>query len=332
MQRCKLIDFENHYVPAGVVDFVAGRKTAPRYDRENGLFYMQEGEHFGLPMMPGLFGVEQRIADMDSAGIDIAVISGAPMVEQMESEFALTTAQISNNDVADMQRRFPDRIRGYASIPVHDTKEAVEELRRCKEELGLSGWLTFSNSGTMYADDDEMFPIFEEAARLGMFVYIHPAHCSYHRLYGCGSGMTSAGLGFTMDACVGITRMITKGLFDRLPDLKVIIGHLGEGIPFIMDRMDAHIGGQGNPHAWENIHEPSWYFKRNIWVTTGGNNSPEAFECAKQVLGVDRILFSTDYPFEPIDQTMKAYAAFRMTEEERERVSAKNGLELLGMF
>lgn len=324
-----LIDFENHYMPTRVVDLIADRKTAPRFDREKGLFFMQEGAGLGLPLLPGLFAVEQRIADMDYAGIDMAVISGAPMVEQMEPRLGLTVAQASNDDVEELQRRYPDRIRGYASLPVHDAEASVKELRRCKEELNLSGWLTFSNSGTMYADDDEMFPIFEEAARLGVFVYIHPAHCSYSRLFGCGGGLSTAGLGFTVDACIGIMRMITKGVFDRLPDLKVIIGHLGEGLPFFMDRMDTHIGSREDPNSGKNIHEPSWYFKNNIWVTSGGNNSKEAFECVKKVLGPERILFSTDYPFEPIERTMNAFNAFEMNEAEREMITSKNGLSLL---
>jgi len=326
----RLIDFENHFMGQAQLDMFAARAAAPRYDKNTGLFYMAEGSP-GLPMISGMFAIEERVAAMDAAGIDMAIISGNPLVEQMDIAGSIEAARIANDEMYALEKKFPGRFKSFAMLPVYDAEAAKKELRRCKEEMGFTGWLTFSNSGKISADGDEMLPIMAEAQKLDMCVYIHPAHSKFDRLYGCGSGLASAGLGFTIDAAVCIMRMITRGLFDNLPELKVIFGHLGEALPFTMDRMDRTIGGEGNSGAGANKHVPSYYFKNNLWVTSGGNFAPEAFECAKKVLGAERILFSTDYPFESATESVETFNAWEMTDEEREMIAHGNGEKFFGV-
>jgi predicted TIM-barrel fold metal-dependent hydrolase len=195
------------------------------------------------------------------------------------------------------------------------------------KELGFVAWHTHSNYGDSYPDEPKYRPLFAKAAELGIYVYLHPQLPNIKRLLDLGFTFAGPGVGFTVDTTITILRMIATGLFDEIPNLKVVLGHLGEGIPFLLDRIDNRMNFLPNPKL-SNKQLPSYYFKNNIMVTTSGNMSPEAFQCTKDVLGIDRILFGSDHPFESAVDMVKFVDNLVLTDEERALLYYKNAAKL----
>ena len=141
--------------------------------------------------------------------------------------------------------------------------------------------------------------------------------------------MAGPGAGFTVDTMLTILKLIGNGVFDKVPETKMLVGHLGESIPFLMDRIDNRMNFLPNP-ALKNEREPSYYFKHNIQVTTSGNMSPEAFECTKKVFGIDNIMFGSDYAFEDPGEMVSYVTNLNLTQFERELLYYKNAEKLIG--
>jgi predicted TIM-barrel fold metal-dependent hydrolase len=175
-----------------------------------------------------------------------------------------------------------------------------------------------------------MRPLFKKAAELGVYVYLHPYLTEWKETSGYGFTVAGPALGFTLDGIATITRMILSGLFDEIPNLKVVLGHLGEAIPFLLDRMDNRLIFLPNPLV--KAKKPfRYYFENNIMVTTSGNMSKEAFACAKAVFGMDHIMFATDYPFEALGPMVDFLDEVPLTQTEREMMFWKNAVEKLGI-
>ena len=150
------------------------------------------------------------------------------------------------------------------------------------------------------------------------------------RLNGLGHVLSGAAMGFTVDTAITLFRLIIQGVFDQFPSLQVILGHLGESLPYALDRMD-RATHKMKPVQNKNEHETSYYFKNNIWVTTSGIFSNETFECAKSVLGIDRILFGTDYPIEPLSACVKYVEELALSESDRAKLYYKNSERLFSL-
>ena len=177
---------------------------------------------------------------------------------------------------------------------------------------------------------EKYWPIFRKVAQLGVYVYLHPQLPDSSRMDGFGFTFAGPGLGFTMDTITTIMRMIVSGIFDSIPDLKVVLGHLGEGLPFLLKRIDNRIKFLPNPNI-KCQHDVSYYFKHNIWVTTSGNMSKEAFECAKNVLGIDRILFGSDYPYESAHDMVEFLKMLPLNVKENESLYCQNAFTALNI-
>lgn len=289
--------------------------------------------------MPGrdIFGMSlaERVAIMDEFEVATQLVSCAGGLEKMDVATATRVAKLANDEFADMAAKYPGRFLGYATLIPQDIEASLLELERCKRDLGFPAWNTHTNFTNRYIDEDEFFPLLEKAAELDMFVYLHPGPPSIERLNGLG-GLLSGGLGYHVDGAITLTRLICKGVFDRLPNLKMFLGHYGEALPFMMDRMDSMakqdelnslVGGSGAV----NQHTMDYYFKHNIFVTTSGNFSRAAFNCTKERLGIDRILFGTDFPIETYEQTCEFLDHMDMTEEEREALFWRNSQNHFGI-
>lgn len=329
----KKIDFESHYYVRSYIDAAAEHEGIPHYDRETGIMY--HGSDGILPIgaiLPGLLELgEQRIRDMDAAGVDKCFLSVSLGIGQFEARTSQALAMANHDELAQVIAKYPDRFGGYAVLPMHDTEFAVKELTRCHDELGFFGWNAFSNFGTKRLDDEACFPVLERAAQLNMPVYIHPTVPQIQDLHGYGPAMVTSGLGFAVDVTITLTRMIFAGIFDRLPTLKVIIGHLGECFPVILRRMDDAMRVQNITDKGRNQKLPSEYFKSNIWITSSGNLLAPAFRCAEDVFGIDHILFGTDYPMESLNENVSFVESLGLSQEELERVFWKNAEEYFGI-
>ena len=243
-----------------------------------------------------------RLADMDANGIDLQVISHvAPAAQGLGGAEGITRAREANDRLAGAVRAHPDRFAGFATLPTADPRAAAAELERAAGELGLIGALVNSTLGSngAFLDDARFAPLLERFERLDVPLYLHPAPPSaalrdalYHGLPPAVAGRLATGAwGWHAEAGLHVLRMIATGVFDRHPGLRLIVGHCGEMVPFMLDRIDAMLRPPGLAL------KPSEYFLRNIWVTTSGLFSLPPVLCTVQVLGVDRVLFSVDYPF-----------------------------------
>ncbi len=222
-----------------------------------------------------------RIAEMDAAGIDMQVLShGAPSVQRLEAELAVRLARGANDRLAETVRSHPDRFAAFAMLPTADPKAAADELERAVTRLGFKGAMVHGLTGGLFLDDKRFWPIFERAQALDVPLYMHPAvphpavidiyYKDYVEKY---PNILRAAWGFTVETATQGIRLVLSGVFDTYPGLKIILGHLGEGLPFLL---------------WRREH---------FWITTSGFFSDPALLCCMMEMGVDRILFSVDYPF-----------------------------------
>lgn len=317
VSKIPVIDFENHFYDESLIQILASRSKTPFFCPEEDSIYWNED--IIMPqgvLLPRLLDMsEQRVQLMDEVGIDIAVLSSSAGPEQLAPEESVRVCRLSNDTLADLVSRYPDRFHGSAILPVRNVKAACDELERCVKKLGFVAWHTHSNYGDTAPDMEIYRPLFYKAMELGVYVYLHPELPQDDRMKGLGFTFAGPGHGFTVDTATTLMRMILTGLFDELPDLKVMLGHLGEGLPFLLERIDNRI--KFIPNSAIHIkHDVSHYFKRNIWVTTSGNMSKEAFECTKNVLGIERILFGSDYPFESAGDMMNFIKGLPLSKRE----------------
>ncbi|MGI5970369.1 MAG: amidohydrolase family protein [Oscillospiraceae bacterium] len=323
------IDFENHFYSERFLEVVKSRTEIP-YMEPDTLTIHHGGGSCSLPIkpiVPALVDLgEQRISEMDKCGVDVAIVSSSLGIEQLPAGLALEAAKESNDTLYMGICKYPERLRGYAILSVDDIGDSVKELERCSKDLGFVGWNAFSNYDGEMLDSPRFFPLLRKAAELDMLVYIHPCFPAIPALHEYGPAMAAAGFGFAVDVSTCLLRMIFAGIFDALPNLKVMIGHLGEGLPFSLDRLDSQAARTNRNSAAVNKELPSYYFRHNIWVSTSGNFSSAAFKCAKDVLGIDRIVMGTDYPMESLERSAEFVDTLELSKGDREKIMFRNGM------
>jgi hypothetical protein len=282
---------------------------------------------------------QDRLASMDASGIDLQVISHvAPAAQAMAGAQGVTAARAANDQLAAAVAARPDRFGGFATLPTADPAAAADELERAVTGLGLSGAMINSTLGSNQAflDEPRFAPLLERFERLDVPLYLHPAPPSaalhealYRGLAPAVAGRLATGAwGWHAEAGLHVLRMIATGVFDRYPGLRMIIGHCGEMVPFMLDRIDAMLDPArlGPPGL---ALKPSGYFARNIWVTTSGMFSLPPVLCAVQVLGVDRVLFSVDYPFGGNPAGRALLDALPLAEADKAKIAGGNAERVL---
>lgn len=299
----KLIDLEHHFYTQEVMDLFTSRMAAgipPYWDAEKGLFHQTEDAVLPLSLLENKIWDlnEKRIQAMDAAGIDMAVLSISPGIEEISDEDNIPElCRHINDEIAAFVRQYPTRFRGTITLPVAQVDEAIKELERCAKMKEFVLWHTLSSYGRNgHLDDDKYLPLLQKAAELGIPVYIHPNVGDVPRINEFGGAMAMAGYGFANDVMTTTLRLLSKGVFDNNPTLKVFIGHFGEFYPYVMKRMTSHFSKiPGNPSPKQPI---EYYFKNNICVSSSGVFDPIVYECCKAELGSDHIVFGSDYPYE----------------------------------
>lgn len=296
------------------------------------------------PMMRKQTGIgEDRIQDMDEKGIAVQLLSGPGHLEELGPEKGIALAAEYNDLNHAAAQNYPGRLLGLAAIYTTPDciEEALRELERC-HEMGFPGWMVHSNNGFNYIDEPCYRPLFRKAAELGMFVYIHPSPPLDER-YATSGPMLTAGMGFIADVSHTVLRLICSGIFDEFPELKLIIGHMGEGLPYSIDRISRmggvgsapgntpslEKGGRRNPAV--NRKPAAYYMENNIWVTNSGFSSVPAIRCAYERLGAERLLYGTDYPMEDLDELDSALEAAIANEEDLEKIHWGNAEKFFGI-
>jgi predicted TIM-barrel fold metal-dependent hydrolase len=241
---------------------------------------------------------ELRLKEMDEAGVDYQIIShGASSAQNLPADISLALTRRVNDRLHEAVKAHPKRFGAFAAVPTHDAKEGADELERCVTKLGFHGGMLHGLANGVFLDDQRFWPIFERAEKLDTPLYFHPAAPQqvvvdrYYKEYvQVAPAILSAGWGFTVEAATIAIRLVLSGVFEKYPNVKCILGHLGEGIPFLMARMDEALS-RGSKVKFRDT------FSRHFSVTTSGFFSNPALLCTMQELGIDRIMFSIDYPF-----------------------------------
>lgn len=261
-------------------------------------------EEAAATLAKGLEDDRERIRKMDEAGIDLFVLSHtSPGVQaEKDANVAVQRAREANDYMQGLIRKHPDRYRGFAHLAMQNVQAACDELQRCVEKLGFVGAMINGNTNGVYLDDKCYEPFWERVVQLGVPVYIHPANPHIQpwviRDYPV---MQGALWGWSTDNSSHFLRLLFSGLFDRFPELTIILGHMGETLPYFLWRIDSRYDTTNNVCGLKKEH-PSDYFRSNLIITTTGVCQDSALQCAITEMGSDRVLFSVDYPYEDAEE------------------------------
>jgi hypothetical protein len=281
---------------------------------------------------------EQRVKEMDAAGIDLQVVSHTtPAAQNREPAEGSSLARAANGRLAAAVRARPDRFAGFATLPTADPPAAADELERTVTEHGFVGAMVNSTLGTngAFLDDARFEPLLDRAERLGVPIYLHPSEpppALRDVLYGglpptSAAILSTAGWGWHAEAGLHALRLVVAGVFDRHPGLRLILGHAGEMLPFMLQRIDDRMP----PELTGLARLPSEYLLEHLWVTTSGMFSLPPLLCTVQVFGIDRVLFSVDYPYSPNASGRSLLDRLPLSPADRARITGGNAARLLGL-
>ncbi|MFJ9888981.1 amidohydrolase family protein [Streptomyces sp. NPDC091287] len=276
----------------------------------------------------------ERLAEMDAAGLDMQVLSLNSPGIQAETDPAVAVAQAAavNDLLAGVVREHPERFAGFAALPLQDPQAAAKELDRSVTELGMRGALVNAHTQGRYLDDPQLRVVWERAEALDVPLYLHPAN-------GVGTPHVIEGhpelvgpmWSWGTETASHFLRCVFGGVFDDFPGAKLLLGHMGEGLPYVMWRLDSR-WEYHNHHGIELARgNPSEYLRHNLYITTSGVCSAPPLLCALLALGPDRILFGTDYPFEDMATATEFLASAPISEADRAKISHLNAEQLLGL-
>jgi len=320
----KTITLEEHFLTETYV------KATAAYAAKAGMQFPEMQAKL-LDLGPG------RIAAMDEAGIDLQLMSLVAFgLEGLSAADGAAVARDVNDELASAVTAHPDRLAGFATVALKDPEGAAKELERCITRLGFRGVMVDGTAEGMFFDDARFLPLFEAAARLNVPVYLHPApppepvrDAYFSGLPGeLGRILSVAGWGWHAETALHTLRLIVSGLFDKVPGLQLIIGHMGEGLPYAMARSSAILSGPAKLR--QSVAE---YFKSNIHITTSGYFTLPPFRCALEVVGIERLMFSVDYPFSSNTKGRKFLdeAARLLEAEDLEKLAHGNAERVLGL-
>jgi len=315
-----LITLEEHYVSDSIRSHLS----------ESG-----DGDHykdFPAPIIAKLKDLDNgRLADMDAGGVSLQIISHGPL------DAPLPACRKANDELAAACKKNPKRLAGFAMLPMMQPDEAAQELERCVKDLGFPGALINNHLNGQFYDDEKFWPVFAKAQELDVAVYIHPTFASdemaehYKGNFSDQAArmMSIAGWGWHTETGLHVLRLWTSGLFDRYPKLKIIIGHMGEMLPYQLDRIIpmAAIWGKDRKRDLRTI------WNENFWITTSGMFSLAPLTCLLKMCSIDHILYSVDYPFSSNDKGLKFVEVVEksglLSKEDLEKVCSGNAKKLL---
>jgi len=320
----RTITLEEHFASPGFLDG-PGRKLKERAAKIGGpaARFLEQLSDLG----------DNRIAEMDAAGVDMQILSlTSPGVEQLEAAEAAAFARETNDFLAEAIRSHPTRFGGFAALPTADPDAAVAELERTIHDYGFKGAVINGHIQGRYLDDKFFWPIFERAEALRVPIYLHPTpppQPVIEASYGGFSPIVTElfagpGWGWHIETAIHVIRIILGGTFDRYPGLQIVVGHMGETLPFMLQRLDMM------PAAMTKISRPiSSYLRENIHYTFSGFNYTPTFLDLLLEVGVDRIMFSADHPYSSMAQARAFLDRLPVSPADRERIAHGNAERLL---
>jgi uncharacterized protein len=281
-----------------------------------------------------------RIAAMDEGGVDLQVISLAAMgLDELAPAEQTAVLRGVNDEAAAAVKANPDRLASFATVGLKQPAEAVKELERCVTQLDCKGVFvdgtTVMDGEVKFLDAPEFFPVLEAAVALGVPVYLHPApppkivQKAYFSGLPAEAGylLSIAGWGWHAETGLHLLRMIVSGVFDRLPGLQMIVGHMGEFVPYALARSNAGLTAV-SPHLKRSVTQT---LLDQVHITTSGYFTRPPFECCREVVGLERMMYSVDYPFSANTKGKEFLASLELSEAEMDALKGGNAAKVLGV-
>ena len=323
----RLIATEEAFAPREYFDEYL--KLADRIDTAESRYLKM---YYKAPLIEKLSDMEPRLAEMDRFGVDMHLLGiTAPGVQAFDPELGGDMAERANDLLVKTIKAHPGRFAGLAAVAPQGPERAAREIKRAMTELNLNGIIINSHTQGEFLDDEKFWPIFEAAVAHDAPIYIHPNFPS-EAMIGPYSqyGMMGALWGFGAECSMHMVRLIMAGVFDRFPKLQIVLGHLGEGLPFWLDRLDnryANILRRGGlePLGMKTLAKsPSDYFRSNFYMTTSGMNTTAPVDFVLKMFGPDRVMFAIDYPYEQTEETVNFIRAAPLTPEVMRKITHEN--------
>lgn len=289
---------------------------------------------FAERMVVRLSDIEQyRLPEMDQYGIDMQVLS-LPAGIQMEKDaaVAIKLARQGNDSFAEIVRKYPTRFAGLAALPMQNPQAAADELERSVKQLGLKGAMINGHTHGEFMDEQKFWVVWERAEALQVPIYLHPGStpsAQVNHIYNGYPELLGPTWNWGVEMGTYALRMIFSGVFDTFPRTTLILGHMGETLPFVLWRLDSR--AEISPGARNIKKLPSQYIKDNMVITTSGQFAPEPLLCSLLTLGADRILFAVDYPFERTEEGVRFIETAPISDADKEKICHLNAEKLLGL-
>jgi len=270
---------------------------------------------------------DERLRIMDRHGVNVHVLSlTSTGVQMLDADRGTALATLANDRLAEAIRRHPDRYAGLATLAPQDPQRAVKEIDRVVGKLKLNGFIINSHTNDEYLSERKYWPVLEAIASHDVPLYIHPRapRPAMARAYRTDH-LEHAIWGYQAETGLHALRLITSGVFDHFPKLKIVLGHMGEAIPYWLYRIDWMHGksiiGFDRPKLKRR---PSEYFKENFYITTSGMNWHPVLHFCINVLGADRIMFAIDYPYQESGEAVEFMNSAPISEEDKDKIFHKN--------
>ncbi|MFG3099187.1 amidohydrolase family protein [Streptomyces sp. NPDC048182] len=316
----RTIGLEEHFVTPELVEYGAGSASIAQPER------WREASRRLLDL------TGERLAEMDAAGLDTQVLSlNAPGIQaEPDAPTAVTRAAAVNDLLAGVVADHPDRFAGFAALPLQDPRAAAKELERAVKELGLRGALVNAHTQGRYLDDPALRVVWEHAEGLDVPLYLHPANGvgTPHVLEGHPE-LIGPMWSWGTETASHVLRLVFGGVFDDFPDAKLLLGHMGESLPYVLWRLDSRWGFHHHHGVELARGNPSEYLRHNLYITTSGVCSAPPLLCALLALGPEHILFGTDHPFEDMATATAFLRDAPVSEADRAKIAHLNAERLL---
>ena len=273
---------------------------------------------------------EKRLRHMDETGIDRQIIAlTSPGVQVMESESAVAFAKVANDELAEACKRHPTRFSGMVAIAPQNPREAAKEIERGVKQLGLTGVIINSHTQGEYLSDPKFWEIFEAAEANDTPIYLHPNTPPRNMIQPfVECGLDGAIYGFGVETGLHALRIITAGVFDRFPKLQMILGHMGEALPFWSYRLDYMHQATVRSERYESVkplkRKPSDYLRDNFIITNSGVAWGPAIKFTQEQFGMDRVMYAMDYPYQYAVDEVIALDGMAMSAEDKKRFFQTN--------
>jgi predicted TIM-barrel fold metal-dependent hydrolase len=281
---------------------------------------------------------DMRLGEMDKHGVEMMILSlNAPAVQAIHDiKTAIAVARQANDVLAEEVAKRPSRFAAFAALPMQDPEAATAELTRCIKDLGFVGALVngFSQIGTpdnvIYYDLSQYRPFWRAVEALDVPFYLHPRNPlpSWTKFYDGHPWMLGPNWAFAAETSVHALRLTGSGLFDECPRLKMVLGHLGEGIPVQLWRIDGRNGWMQEPHRYPAKHGVGHYFRKHFHLTTSGNFHTPSLVNVMTEMGTDRVMFSVDWPFEDVGEGCIWFDKAAISEADRRKIGRDNAIKL----